>query len=77
MASSTPHDDDLLCERPGRAQIPVPTASPPASDPLPRLLARPSRFLTGTMDDVAIWNRALVAEEILQLEAAPVKDRSV
>jgi hypothetical protein len=32
------------------------------------------RFLTGTMDDVAIWNRALVPEEILQLEAAPVKD---
>jgi len=34
----------------------------------------PSRFLTGTMDDVAIWNRALVPEEILQVEAAAVKD---
>jgi len=34
----------------------------------------PNRFLTGMMDDVAIWNRALVPEEILQIEAAPVKD---
>ena len=31
----------------------------------------PGRYLTGDLDDVALWSRALVAEEVAQLYAAP------
>ena len=32
----------------------------------------PPRLLVGSIDDIAIWNRALVSDEILLLTAAPV-----
>lgn len=32
----------------------------------------PSRLMVGSIDDIAIWNRALVSEEILALNRAPV-----
>jgi len=33
----------------------------------------PARLLVGSLDDIAIWSRALVSEEIAQLTQAPVK----
>jgi hypothetical protein len=58
-----------------KMELPVPHGISPGISTL--YLGRwpgPSRFLTGAMDDVALWNRALVPEEILQLLTAPVKD---
>jgi len=33
----------------------------------------PARLLVGSLDDIAIWSRALVSQEIAQLTQAPVK----
>jgi hypothetical protein len=58
----------------GVAQEPVPAPTPIGPHQGTLFMGRwpaPGRYLAGTIDDVAIYSRALVPEEVAQLAAAP------
>jgi len=61
----------------GAPQTPVPVAGAIPLGDATLYMARwyaPGRNLTGALDDVAIYSRALVAEEIALLASAPAVD---
>jgi hypothetical protein len=59
-------------------EVPVPAGISPGQSTLlmgrwPAPVLGPLRNLTGALDDVAIWTRALTAEEIGELDVGPVR----